>query len=189
MEGDAAREAVATEEEHARELQRLAEALAVEQAAAARAHATELAKAIGERDEQILTLQQTVRSVEGLAKGLEEGTASLRETQQKTQRELAETKERYAQLEADVKSLEERLLAASGTTEVLNEEKRVLREQLEINASEARRGALDRMRFVAYLEEGLALLGALPPQPVEPPEIETIESSEMTEISESPPAD
>jgi hypothetical protein len=33
---------------------------------------------------------------------------------------------------------------------------------------------MDRLRFVAYLEEGLALLGALPPaaeQP-EPPEIE-----------------
>jgi hypothetical protein len=34
---------------------------------------------------------------------------------------------------------------------------------------------MDRMRFVAYLEEGLAMLGALPPtaEPPEPPEIET----------------
>ena len=51
----------------------------------------------------------------------------------------------------------------------------VLREQLEAKERETRRAAMDRMRFVAYLEEGLAMLGALPPtaEPPEPPLIET----------------
>ena len=189
LEADAVREAAAREEAHARAMAEAAEAhvrdkaqaagaYSIEQAAATRAHASELAKAIGERDAQILSLQQSVRSVEGLAKGLEEGTALLREQHQKTLRELAETKEKAAQLDASVKSLEERLLAANGTAEVLVEEKRVLREQLEASASESRRNSLDRLRFVAYLEEGLALLGALPPTFPEPPTIETIEGTD-----------
>jgi len=114
---------------------------------------------------------------QALTRGLEEGTASLREAQLKLQRELAETKERAAQLDADLKSAEERLMAASTNTESLVEDKRALREQLEASTNEARRNSLDRLRFVAYLEEGLALLGALPPAP-EPPTIETIESTD-----------
>jgi len=171
LENDAVRESAARDEAHARERAQAAEAYGVEQAAAARLHAAELAKATGERDQQILSLQQSLRSSEALTKGLEEGTASLRETQLKLQRELTEAKERAAQLEANVKTLEDRIALATATAESLVEDKRKLREALEASASEARRNALDRMRFVSYLEEGLALLGALPPAP-EPPTIE-----------------
>lgn len=177
LKNDAAREAAARDEAHKRDRAQAAEAYAIEQAATTRVHAAELAKAIGEREGQILTLQQSLRSSEALTKGLEEGTSSLRETQLKLQRELAEAKERAAQLEANVRSLEDRLAAAASTTEGLIEDKRLLREQLEASASETRRNSLDRLRFVAYLEEGLALLGALPPAP-EPPTIETIEGTD-----------
>ena len=168
LENDAVRESAARDEAHARELAQAGEAYGVEQAAAARSHAAELAKVTAERDAQILSLQQSLRSSEALTKGLEEGTASLRETQLKVQRELTEQKERAAQLEANLKTLEDRLAAATATSEALVEDKRALREALEASASEARRNALDRMRFVSYLEEGLALLGALPPAPEMP---------------------
>lgn len=177
LKSEAIREAAARDEAHARDRAQATEAWGVEQAASARAHAGELAKANGERDAQILTLTQTLRSSEALSKGLEEGITTLRETQLKVQRELAETKERAAQLEANVKSLEERLALATATTEALVDEKRSLREQLEASTSETRRNSLDRLRFVAYLEEGLALLGALPPAP-EAPDIETIQPTD-----------
>ncbi len=180
LENDAVRESAARDESHARELAQAAEAYSVEQAAAARLHAGEVAKVTGERDAQILSLQQSLRSSEALTKGLEEGTATLRETQLKVQRDLTEARERAAQLEANVKMLEERVGLATATAESLVEDKRKLREALEASASEARRNALDRMRFVAYLEEGLALLGALPPAP-EMPTIETIESPDPDE--------
>lgn len=168
LENDAVRESAARDQAFARERAQAAEAYAVEQAAAARAHAAELAKTTGERDAQILSLQQSLRSSEALTKGLEEGTAALRETQLKLQRELTEAKERAAQLEANVKTLEDRIALATATAESLVDDKRKLREALEASTSEARRNALDRMRFVSYLEEGLALLGALPPAPEAP---------------------
>ena len=76
-------------------------------------------------------------------------------------------------LEADNKSLDERLTLALATVEKHVETTRILREQLEAQERETRRAAMDRMRFVAYLEEGLAMLGALPPasEPPEPPEL------------------
>lgn len=171
LQNDAVREAAARDEAHARDKAQAAEEHALAQAATARAHASELARAGAESGAQILGLQQSLRSAEALAKGLEEGTVTLRETQLKVQRELAETKERAAQLEASVKSLEERLAAAAAASDAHVDEKRQLREALEASTMEARRNALDRLRFVAYLEEGLALLGALPPSP-EPPIIE-----------------
>ncbi len=179
LKSEAIREAAAHDEARARDLAQAAENYGVEQAAAARAHAAELAKANAERDEQLLTLQQSLRSSEALSKGLEEGITTIRETQLKVGRELAEARERASQLEANVKSLEERHALATSTTESLVEDKRALREALEASASETRRNSLDRLRFVAYLEEGLALLGALPPAP-EAPDIETIPSSDET---------
>lgn len=183
LENDAVRESAARDEDHARELAQAGEAYGVEQAAAARLHAAELAKITGERDAQILSLQQSLRSSEALTRGLEEGTATLRETQLKVQRELTEARERAAQLEANVRTLEDRVALATATAESLVEDKRKLREALEASTSEARRNALDRMRFVAYLEEGLALLGALPPAP-EPPTIETIETIDSPDPDE-----
>ncbi|HUJ60345.1 MAG TPA: hypothetical protein VLX92_17710, partial [Kofleriaceae bacterium] len=55
--------------------------------------------------------------------------------------------------------------AVTLTAETLGAEQRELRERIEAAEAEARRNALDRLRFVAYLEEGLAMLGALPPKP------------------------
>jgi chromosome segregation ATPase len=172
LEAESQREREAAKEAHERDKQQASEAYAVEQAAAARAHASELAKAGAESGAQILSLQQSLRSSEALSKGLEEGIATLRDAHAKTQRELTEAKERIAQLETDVKSLEDRLVGAMADADRLADEKRVLLEQLDATIAESRRNALDRMRFVSYLEEGLALLGALPPQLPEPPEIE-----------------
>lgn len=172
IEAESQRELESAKEAHARDKQQQAEAHGVEQAAAARAHAAELAKVNAENGAQLLSLQQSLRSSEALSKGLEEGIATLREAHAKTQRELTEAKERAAQLEAGVKSLEDRLVGAMADADRLADEKRALAEQLEATVAESRRNALDRMRFVAYLEEGLALLGALPPQLPEAPEIE-----------------
>lgn len=171
LEAEAEREREATKEAHERDKQQMADAQALEQAAATRAHATEIAKISAESGAQILSLQQSLRSSEALSKGLEEGITTLREAQAKSQRELVEARERIVQLEADVKSLEERLETASANAELLVDEKRTLLDQLDATVAESRRNALDRMRFVAYLEEGLALLGANPQLP-ELPEIE-----------------
>ena len=181
LEAEGQRELEAAKEAHAREKQQQAEAHALDQAAAARAHASELAKVNAETGAQLLSLQQSLRSSESLSKGLEEGIATLREAHAKTQREHTESKERVAQLEASVKSLEDRLVGAMADADRLADEKRALAEQLEATVAESRRNALDRMRFVAYLEEGLALLGALPPQMPEAPEIEI--------SSDEPPTD
>jgi chromosome segregation protein len=170
-------EAVRTALEHTDELARLRTQLiekhAAEQSAAARAAAAELASATGERDKQILELQQAVRAAESRAQAAEDEVAALRESLKKAQREAADASERVTQLEADNKSLEERLSLALATVDKHVETARVLREQLESQERETRRAAMDRMRFVAYLEEGLAMLGALPPavEAPEPPEL------------------
>ena len=171
-------EAVRTALEHTDELQRLRTQLTekheAEAAAAARAAAAELASETGQRDKQILELQQAVRAAESRAQTSEDEVALLREGLKKTQREATEASERATRLEADTKSLDERLTLALATIEKHVETTRELREQLEAQERETRRGAMDRMRFVAYLEEGLAMLGALPPatEPPEPPELE-----------------
>jgi len=170
-------EAVRTALEHSDEMSRLRTQLtekhAAEQSAAARAAAAELASETGARDKQILELQQAVRAAESRAQTSEDEVALLREGLKKTQREAGDASERVTRLETDNKSLEERLTLALATVEKHVETARDLREQLESQQRETRRAAMDRMRFVAYLEEGLAMLGALPPaaEPPEPPEL------------------
>jgi chromosome segregation ATPase len=102
-----------------------------------------------------------VRAAEARAQTAEDEVALLREGLKKIQREAAETAERVAQLESEKQITADRLQLAVATAEKLVETQRQLREQLEASEREARRAAMDRMRFVAYLEEGLALLDVL----------------------------
>jgi chromosome segregation ATPase len=175
LEADAVRATAERDEERTRTQAQLAEQHAAELAAHARTHAAELASAIAERDGQLVQLQQAVRTAEDRAKAADDELATLREAHKKLQRDAAEASERAGQLEADKQLVEDRLQLAVATAEKLLEAQKQLREQLDAAERETRRNAMDRLRFVAYLEEGLALLGALPPaaeQP-EPPEIET----------------
>jgi len=140
------------------------------------AHRAELARLIADRDLQVLGLQQLVRSAEAKERALEGTAADLRASTLALERQLAEARERAAELEADVESLDSRLSLATATIDSLREDQRALRAQLEESQVEARRNALDRTRFVAYLEDGLAMLGALAPEVTieadEPPEDE-----------------
>src|SRR6185503_5006379 len=79
--------------------------------------------------------------------------------------EVADARERAAQAEASKWSVETRLVGTLQALEKANEQNRKLSEQLDAEQGEARRNALDRQRFAAYLEEGLAMLGALPARP------------------------
>ncbi|HSN26969.1 MAG TPA: hypothetical protein VLT45_11800, partial [Kofleriaceae bacterium] len=110
---------------------------------------------------------------ESRAQAAEDESATLRESLKKAQRDATDAGERVTRLETDNKSLDERLALAVATVEKHVEATRELREQLEAQERETRRAAMDRMRFVAYLEEGLAMLGALPPaaEGPEPPEL------------------
>lgn len=175
MKSDVVRTALEHTDELARLRAQLLEKHTAELTAQSRAAAAELATATGERDAQILELQQAVRASESRAQTSEDEVALLREGLKKVQREAADATERATRLESDNKSLDERLSLAVATAEKLVETQRDLREQLEAKERETRRAAMDRMRFVAYLEEGLAMLGALPPtsEPPEPPSIET----------------
>ena len=187
LKSEAIRTAAEREEAHARELKQLGEASAAELATLSRTSAAELAKVLADRDLQILGLQQLVRSGEAREQSLDETVNSLRESQHKMQRELTDAKERITQLEGEIDSIDGRRALAQSTTEKLLEEQRLLKTQLEASSSESRRNAMDRMRFVAYLEEGLALLGALPPAVV------TMDADEPTEgapgESEVPPGE
>jgi chromosome segregation ATPase len=161
---DAAREAVERDETHKRELAQRTEAHAAELATIARTHAADVARAIAECDEQIFSLQQAVRSADTREALQTVETETLRHNVKTVQREAAELKERVATLEVDKRSVEEALERDREVIEMLIEEQKALQQQLEASTNEARRNALERHRFVAYLEEGLALLGALPPE-------------------------
>ena len=72
------------------------------------------------------------------------------------------------QAEENRQAAEHRL---AGTLEALDratDETRAAREQLEDAERDARDSALDRERFAAYLEEGLAMLGAAPAPSLHP---------------------
>lgn len=178
LRAEISRDTAATSASHASELAALRDQNAAALASAAHTHASELARANAEKDEQILALQQTCRSAETREQQSLEATEALRETQKKLQRELGELKERSARLEADRRSLTEQLGAATASADLLAEQGRRLGSLLEASESESRRNAMDRLRFVAYLEEGLALLGALPPSdPSQEPEISVSRTS------------
>ena len=84
---------------------------------------------------------------------------ALRESQKKLQQELAETKERGTQAEEAKSAFESRLTTTSTQLEQLLESHRALETRVDAAEAEARRNLLDRQRFAAYLEEGLAAFG------------------------------
>ncbi len=178
LRAEIARDTAATGTAHASALAEARDQHAAELAAAAHTHASELARANAEKDEQILALQQTCRNAETREQQSLEATEARREAQTQLQRELGDLKERCARLEADRRSLTEQLGGATASADLLAEQGRRVGSLLEASESESRRNAMDRLRFVAYLEEGLALLGALPPSdPSQDPEISVSRTS------------
>src|SRR6185503_5842541 len=95
----------------------------------------------------------------------EQTVTSLRDSQRKLQQEVADARERAAQAEASKWPVETRLVGTLQAHEKAQEQIRELSERLDLEEAESRRNALDRQRFAAYLEEGLAMLGAIPPGP------------------------
>ena len=160
---DAARTLAAREEAHARALEKLTEAHQAEVATLTRAAEADRTKLVAERDLHVLGLQQQIRGSEAREQSLDQTVATLRESELDLKRQLAEAREKASQLEADLGSVEARLALATRSVETTLADKRAVEAQLATVETEARRNAMDRLRFVAYLEEGLAMLGALPP--------------------------
>ena len=167
LQTESARAAAEQGELHRKELRELAEARAAEQTAATARLAAETGKLSSELDAKATALEQAIRTTELREQYWESTVGSLREAQKKLQRELAEAKERIAALDSDTTSLQERLALSSHAAAQLAEDKRTLFQQLEASEAEARRNSIDRARFAAHLEQGLALLGVLP-DPSEP---------------------
>ncbi|HSD86221.1 MAG TPA: hypothetical protein VLB44_01860 [Kofleriaceae bacterium] len=167
------RELAERNELHKWEQQQSHEGHTAEVAALTRTHETELARANEELAAKSQALAQAERNGELREQLWEQTTSGLRESQKKLQQELAETKERAAQSDATKWGVEQRLVTTLQQLEKTTESQRELEKRVEAAEGEARRNGLDRQRFVAYLEEGLAMLGALPPtaesQPVKLP--------------------
>ncbi len=150
-------------ETRVRDARQLALAHDEEKASLARAHAAELSREIDKREEQKRALVEANRAVERRESSLQQSLDALRETMKQLQIELARVREQVTQLETEKASLESRVGELSRLREAELTEKQTLAERLEAAERDARRNAFDRSRFIAYLEEGLALLGGLPP--------------------------
>jgi chromosome segregation ATPase len=157
------RDTVEREEEYKRELQQTVEEKDAELAALARTHAAEIARVTTERESQIIAMQQSLKAAEITRNALDDQIEQLRTTLKTVQREASELKERVAALESDKHQAVDAAERGKLELESLREAQRTAAEQLEANAAEIRRNTAERRKFVAYLEEGLALLGALPP--------------------------
>ena len=199
-------ELAAARAEHMRELGERAELYKWEQQQAADTHAAVLAtaerkleaeKAAVEAELAALkdTLGITERNATLREQLWEQTTSALRESQKKLQQELAETKERATQAEESRSALEQRLATMQQQLEDITASHRDL--ELRVNKAEAdaRRNMLDRERFAAYLEEGLAMLGAVPLRDIageldapeiEPREPQTRESSSEVTVNDRP---
>lgn len=147
---------------HQRDLTQLSEVHASERAALVQRNSTELARLTAERDENAQAAEQATRAAEVREQYWEGTVGSMREAQKKLQRDLAEAKGRIAILESEAQSLHEQVATAAATAAHLGEDNDELVERVQAAEADAKRNALDRARFVAYLEEGLALLGSLP---------------------------
>jgi len=148
---------------HTWETQQQIDAHAVELAQLTRQHAAEVSR----MSEEVLAANQAGQQIERNAtlreQLWEQTVTTLRDSQRRLQQEVSDARERAAQAEASKWSVETRLVGTMQALEKANEQVRDLRERLEAEEGESRRNALDRERFAAYLEEGLAMLGALPP--------------------------
>lgn len=169
------RDTVEREEEYKRELQQTVEEKDAEIATLARTHAAELARVTTEREAQVIAMQQSLKAAEITRNALDDQIEQQRATLKTVQREASELKERVAALESDKQSAVDAVERSKLELESLRESQRAAAEQLEANAAEIRRNTTERRKFVAYLEEGLALLGALPPS------VESVESTDKPE--------
>lgn len=161
---EAERTRTAAMEAHAREVTNLTEQHQFDQNALIAKHAAELAHVTSARDEKSAALEQALRNQELREQYWESTTTGLREAQKKLQREISEANEKISGLVSDKTSVEERLATATTSLTELTETVHDLQAKLLAAESEVRRNALDRQRFASYLEEGLALLGVIPPQ-------------------------
>jgi hypothetical protein len=117
----------------------------------------------------------------------EQTVTSLRDSQRKLQQEVADARERAAQAEASKWSVETRLVGTLQAHEKAQDQIRELSEKLDLEEAESRRNALDRQRFAAYLEEGLAMLGAIPPGPEhDVPEDDVVDSATLAGVAPPP---
>lgn len=184
-------ELAATRAEHLRELgeraelhkwetQQAIETHAAELEAKARAHAADVNRLNGELEAKTTALEQAERNSTVREQLWEQTTAKLRDSEKRLQQEHAEARERAAQVEAAKWVIEQRLVTALQQVEQLTAANRELEAHAEAVEAEARRNHLDRERFAAFLEEGLAMLGAIPPEDEEP-EITEIEADEPPE--------
>jgi hypothetical protein len=146
------------------EAQQAAEGHAAEVAALTRKHETDVGKLHEELAAKGQALQTAERNAELREQLWEQTTNGLRESQKKLQLELADAKEKLAQEGASKWNVEQRLVATLQQVEQLTQSQRELEKRLEIAEGESRRNELDRQRFAAYLTEGLAMLGAIPPR-------------------------
>ena len=166
------------DEAHGRAVSAEVEKAAADRSTLTSQHAAELARVTSERDAHALVIEQAKRSAEGREKHWEETVEGVREQHKQAAREAGEHRETIARYEAEKAINDGRIDSLGEAIEKLTEEKRALRAQLEAAEAEVRRNSLDRRRFVAYLEEGLAMLGALPPQPPDDAEIEITHDAE-----------
>lgn len=162
---DAARAVTELSTRYARELAQAMDSATEQRVAQERIHSAEIARLTDERDTKAAALDQTTRTSAERERLWEQTVSTLRDSDKKLQREVGELKEQGMRLDAETKSLAERLATATAHGDELAAQNRALGEALEGRERELRREALDRRRFIAYLEEGLALLGALPPAP------------------------
>ena len=158
------RELAERNELHKWEQQQAAEGHAAEIAAIGRKHEADLVKAFEEVSAKTQALAAAQRDATLREQLWEQATNGLRESQKKLQQELAEAKEKLAQEGASKWTVEQRLVATLQDLEKALATQTELQQRVEVAEADARRNTLDRERFAAYLEEGLAMLGALPPK-------------------------
>ena len=146
-----------------RRIAQLEEKHAAELAAQARTHAAELAAETGKRDAQILELQQAVRAAEARAQTAEDEVALLAKGSRRFSARRLTPPSARRQLEADNQ-------IARGSPAARGRDRREARRGKAPSCASRSRRASARpaaTRWTGcvrpYLEEGLAMLGALPP--------------------------
>ena len=160
---ESARDAASRDEAHVREMSQHHEAHARELAQIEAARERERATVEAERDQHATALQQVLSRAGLREKELDHDLSAARDARARLDSELATMKVRCAWLESEKAAADDRHGAALREQDARTDEVRDVREQLEAAQAEVRRGVVDRQRFVAYLEQGLALVGALPP--------------------------
>jgi chromosome segregation ATPase len=164
LRAEAAKAVAERDEQHKGELVQIAVSHNDDLTAQARELAAELARVSAERDAATAAAAEVARAARQQEQQWESTAAQLRQQLKELQTQLGEAKETRGWLEADKATADERLTAAAREVLALSDEGRALRDRIEAAEAEVRRSAQDRARYIAYLEEGLAMLGALPPK-------------------------